>query len=80
MGPPPFSCARIASRRAIRSSVGGWVENRFPKPPLPLSADIGFMMNMWASAGLTLLGGGTRLVVCSSLRSALASASGSFER
>ena len=48
-----------------------------PRPRIPAS---GFITNRWASAGLRSRGGGTCFVATSSFRSALASASGSFDR
>ena len=38
----PDQCPAICSSRSIRSSIGGWVENRFAMPP----AAKGFTMNM----------------------------------
>ncbi len=63
----------------MRSAVGGCVEKSFPNPP-PRTAASGFTMNMCASAGETERGGGTCFDVASSLRSALARASGSCDR
>ena len=57
----------MLSRRATRSSIGGWVLNSFATRP-PRS---GLTMNMWAVAGLAFMG--MRLDAASSLRSAEAS-------
>ena len=46
----PYS--RMDSRRAIRSSIGGWVLNKLVMPP----ARNGFTMNMCAVAGLASIG------------------------
>src|SRR6266498_4227357 len=66
----------MASSRATRSEVGGWVENRLAmaKPPPPLLN--GLEMNRWAVDGLVVAGGVPR-EYASILRSALARASGS---
>src|SRR6266498_2398893 len=66
----------MASRRATRSAVGGWVENSLAMPAPPLK---GFEMNRWAVEGLVVAGAVPR-EYASILRSALASASGSAVR
>src|SRR5712692_11474956 len=43
----------IARSRAIRSSIGGWVENKVLSPPAPRS---GLTMNRWAVAGVASMG------------------------
>lgn len=51
----------ISERRAIRSSVGGWVANKLSIPAAlrPRAAFSGLTMNMCASEGLSEAGAGT---------------------
>src|SRR5204862_8167033 len=65
---------------AIRGAVGGCVENRLAKLAREARPLNGFTMNRCASDGARVAGGGTCAAACSSLRSALARASGSCER
>src|SRR5579875_194870 len=60
----------ISSRRRMRSSSSGWVENRRVKP----CALSGLTINRWAVLGLAA--SGMRSLATSSLRRALASSSG----
>src|SRR2546427_11378020 len=76
-----YSCWAICSSRAIRASVGGWVENNLANDDAPADRPLkGLMMNMWAWAGDTDGGTGTCRTASSIFLSALASASGSWER
>ena len=58
------------------------MENRFIEKPARWAARPlnGFMMNRWASLGASVAGGGICCAADSSLRRALASASGSWDR